>query len=207
MRPGVHLCIFFLWFWLNKSTVQLKLHVLCQRPYQDECTASRSISVVKHLWVWSVLGWVTAWEHQMLLAFLFLFYFSIYWPYFNKYDAIFLQDNSSCGGATQKYIVWSLVFCIPSLDRYFIRRTWLVFERGLPTEKYSHKYLTVKNIEFFIILLCIVITWIFHNLLNHTNRPKKGTNHLFQIAHYVANRKLQHFFSQALLKKINSTFA
>ena len=34
-----------------------------------ECTASRPISEVKQRWVWLVLGWVTAWEHQMLLAF------------------------------------------------------------------------------------------------------------------------------------------
>ena len=42
---------------------------LCQRPYHVECTASRPISEVKQRWVWLVLGWVTAWEHQMLLAF------------------------------------------------------------------------------------------------------------------------------------------
>ena len=42
-----------------------------QRPYHVECTASRPISKVKQRRVWSVLGWVTAWEHQMLLAFFF----------------------------------------------------------------------------------------------------------------------------------------
>ena len=41
-----------------------------QRPYHVENTASRPISEGKQRWVWSVLGWVTAWEHQMLLAFL-----------------------------------------------------------------------------------------------------------------------------------------
>ena len=40
-----------------------------QRPYHVERTASRPISEVKQRWVWLVLGWVTAWEHQMLLAF------------------------------------------------------------------------------------------------------------------------------------------
>ena len=43
----------------------------CQRPYHTEHTASRPISAVKQCWVWSVLGWVTAWEHQMPLAFSF----------------------------------------------------------------------------------------------------------------------------------------
>ena len=42
---------------------------LCQRPYHVEYTASRPISEVKQRWVWLVLGWVTAWEYQMLLAF------------------------------------------------------------------------------------------------------------------------------------------
>ena len=44
---------------------------LRQRSYHVEYTASRPISEVKQRWVWSVLGWVTAWEHQMLLAFLY----------------------------------------------------------------------------------------------------------------------------------------
>ena len=42
-----------------------------QRPYHVECTASRPISEVKQRRVWLVLGWETAWEHRMLLAFLF----------------------------------------------------------------------------------------------------------------------------------------
>ena len=68
---AVHILILYiiLKMYKDKSEGQPKLLVIRQRPYQDECTASRSISVVKHLWVWSVLGWVTAWEHQMLLAF------------------------------------------------------------------------------------------------------------------------------------------
>ena len=47
---------------------------LCQRPYHVEHTASRPISEVKQRWVWLVLGWVTAWEYQMLLAFCHLEY-------------------------------------------------------------------------------------------------------------------------------------
>ena len=46
--------------------------VLGQRPYHVEHTASRPISEVKQRWVWLVLGWVTAWEYQMLLAFYYL---------------------------------------------------------------------------------------------------------------------------------------
>ena len=44
-----------------------------QRPYHVECTASRPISEVKQRWAWLVLGWVTAWEHQVLLAFIFYY--------------------------------------------------------------------------------------------------------------------------------------
>ena len=42
-----------------------------QRPYHVEHTSSRPITEVKQRWVQSVLGWVTAWEHWMLLALLF----------------------------------------------------------------------------------------------------------------------------------------
>src|SRR5580765_3983313 len=41
----------------------------CQRPYHVECTGSRQITEVKQRWAWTVLGWETAWEHQVLLAF------------------------------------------------------------------------------------------------------------------------------------------
>ena len=39
-----------------------------QRPYHAEYTGSRPITEVKQHRAWSVLGWVTAWEHQVLLA-------------------------------------------------------------------------------------------------------------------------------------------
>jgi hypothetical protein len=42
---------------------------LWQRPYHVECTGSRQITEVKQRWAWIVLGWETAWEHQVLLAF------------------------------------------------------------------------------------------------------------------------------------------
>ena len=41
----------------------------CQRPYHVEHTSSRPITEVKQRWAQSVLGWVTAWEHWVLLAF------------------------------------------------------------------------------------------------------------------------------------------
>src|SRR5580765_4935094 len=41
----------------------------CQRPYHVECTGSRQITEVKQRWAWIVLGWETAWEPQVLLAF------------------------------------------------------------------------------------------------------------------------------------------
>ena len=39
-----------------------------QRPYHVEHTSSRSITEVKQRWAWLVLGWETAWEHQVLLS-------------------------------------------------------------------------------------------------------------------------------------------
>ena len=40
----------------------------CQRPYHAEHTGSRPITEVKQRRASSVLGWVTAWEHGVLLA-------------------------------------------------------------------------------------------------------------------------------------------
>ena len=59
--------------WLkNSEFVPFK----CQRPYHVEYTSSRPITEVKQRWVQSVLGWVTAWEHWMLLASLFCPFYS-----------------------------------------------------------------------------------------------------------------------------------
>ena len=44
-----------------------------QRPYHAERTGSRPITEVKQRRASSVLGWVTAWEHGVLLALTFLF--------------------------------------------------------------------------------------------------------------------------------------
>ena len=38
------------------------------RPYHIEYTSSRLITEVKQCWALLVLGWVTAWEHRVLLA-------------------------------------------------------------------------------------------------------------------------------------------
>ena len=40
-----------------------------QRPYHVENTSSRPITEVKQRWARLVLGWVTAWEHWVLLSF------------------------------------------------------------------------------------------------------------------------------------------
>ena len=39
---------------------------LCLRPYYVENTGSRPITEVKQRRAWLVLGWVTAWEYQVL---------------------------------------------------------------------------------------------------------------------------------------------
>ena len=48
--------------------------VCCQRPYHVESTGSRPITEVKQRRARLVLGWVTAWEHRVLLAFFFFFF-------------------------------------------------------------------------------------------------------------------------------------
>ena len=45
---------------------------LGQRPYHAEYTGSRLITAVKQGWAWLVLGWVTAWEHHVLLVFFYM---------------------------------------------------------------------------------------------------------------------------------------
>ena len=47
-----------------------------QRPYHVESTGSRPITEVKQRRARLVLGWVTAWEHRVLLANFFFFFFS-----------------------------------------------------------------------------------------------------------------------------------
>ena len=49
-----------------------------QRPYHVETTGSRPITEVKQRRARLVLGWVTAWEHRVLLATFFYYFFYIY---------------------------------------------------------------------------------------------------------------------------------
>ena len=49
-------------------------YVCRQRPYHVESTGSRPITEVKQRRARLVLGWVTAWEHRVLLATFFLFF-------------------------------------------------------------------------------------------------------------------------------------
>jgi hypothetical protein len=48
-----------------------------QGPYHVERTGSRPITEVKQNWARLVLGWVTAWESRVPLAFLFANYYPI----------------------------------------------------------------------------------------------------------------------------------
>ena len=50
------------------------INTLRQRPYHVEYTSSRSITEVKQHRARLVLGWETAWEHRVLLAFYFFFF-------------------------------------------------------------------------------------------------------------------------------------
>ena len=55
---GIELCLVFIMGgkWLGG----------CLRPYHTEYTSSRQITEVKQCWACPVLGWVTAWEQQVL---------------------------------------------------------------------------------------------------------------------------------------------
>ena len=80
---------------------------LRQRPYHVEYTSSRPITEVKQHWAWLVLGWVTAWEPQVLLPFL----FSV--RIYNKciieqhmlYEALILLKAK--GVVNPSYFIWS----------------------------------------------------------------------------------------------------
>ena len=63
----------------------------CQRPYHVEHTSSRPITEVKQHWARIVLGWETAWELLVLLAF---FYFEFVWK-LKKYN-FFSNWHLSC---------------------------------------------------------------------------------------------------------------
>ena len=52
--------------------------VFRQRPYHVENTGSRPITEVKQRRARIVLGWVTAWEHRVLLATFFFFLLTLH---------------------------------------------------------------------------------------------------------------------------------
>ena len=68
----------------------------CQRPYHAEYTSSRPITEVKQRRAQSVLGWVTAWEHWVLLAFFFSqLLFDVSWKWkINVEEACFCAFDS-----------------------------------------------------------------------------------------------------------------
>ena len=107
----------------------------CQRPYHIEHTSSRPITEVKQCWVQSVLGWVTAWEHWMLLASLFCLFCSFF-HYFGTLGR---------GGylwTCQTYYLWRDF----SLWRIFILQTfphWLNSFKE-PFELFDAKHSNVK---------------------------------------------------------------
>ena len=104
-------------FYLTSITLVLLLRlyeryissVCCQRPYHVESTGSRPITEVKQRRARLVLGWVTAWEHPVLLAF---FFFSLS-----------LFSNLRCRGSPwmQIYVV---VFCFCFLKGVGGREWW-----------------------------------------------------------------------------------
>ena len=57
----------------DSSKLQVLRFLTCQRPYHVERTSSRPITEVKQHWARIVLGWETAWELRVPLAFLFYF--------------------------------------------------------------------------------------------------------------------------------------
>ena len=89
--------------------------LLCQRSYHVESTASRPISEVKQHRVWLVLGWVTAWEHQMLLA-LILFLLFLLFPRTKQYEfvCVFFVFPLSCV-CDYFFLFVSLLGCVCSL--------------------------------------------------------------------------------------------
>jgi hypothetical protein len=64
------------WYVIHVKSILFKYNTYSshtrQRPYHVEYTGSRPITEVKQRRAWLVLGWVTAWEHHVLLAFFFV---------------------------------------------------------------------------------------------------------------------------------------
>ena len=75
-EPQFTLLKLTVWFILSTTSASHEVHIWCfdltvsrQRSYHGESTSSRPITEVKHRRAWLVLGWVTAWEHHVLLTF------------------------------------------------------------------------------------------------------------------------------------------
>ena len=89
----------------------------CQRPYHVERTRSRQLPAVKLHRVPLVLGWVTAWEYGMPLAYLFNFFFdrsSILFNQIRLIDFILFQGNWLLSPSA-----FSLWITIPYIFLYF----------------------------------------------------------------------------------------
>ena len=68
-KTGDHVHTGLFRFYRYNAKFWLAIH---QRPYHVESTGSRPITEVKQRRARLVLGWVTAWEHRVLLVFLIL---------------------------------------------------------------------------------------------------------------------------------------
>ena len=71
---------FFYFFSLCWPSSILLQNLLANGHTMLKSTQSRQILEVTQRWAWSVLGWVTAWEHRVQLAFSF-FYFNYYYDF------------------------------------------------------------------------------------------------------------------------------
>ena len=91
-EPQFTLLKLTVWFILSTTSASHEVHIWCfdltvsrQRSYHGESTSSRPITEVKHRRAWLVLGWVTAWEHHVMLTFPYFFPFSIFINFISKY--------------------------------------------------------------------------------------------------------------------------
>ena len=116
----------------------------CQRPYHVEHTSSRPITEVKQHWARIVLGWETAWELLVLLAF---FYFGFVWK-LKKYNffpidtSVAKQNKNFCGNWGSEEWVCKLWFC-------GISKTNKIIYTFLSNLKNSHKHSQIGTLVLF----------------------------------------------------------
>ena len=98
---------------------KMTFYNLRQRPYHVECTASRPISEVKQRWVLLLLGWVTAWEHQMLLAFASFFDHHLFFKHllteqtkFKFWTSFSAQTNFEMNWESRIYVTHATVYTL-----------------------------------------------------------------------------------------------